>query len=218
MGKAILVTNETPNDQGSIIRTKTIDFSRFDSNPVMLYHHGEDPELKDTPIGHWENRQVIGTQVFMTPVFTNSDNPKIKLIKDLYDEGNLKAASIGGAITYISDFSGNPKVNKEGLKESDYFLMYECSLVPMGSNPDALTKASLSAKIYDLNQIKINQEEVLQLKSKFTMAQETEKVGLQEDDYKKIGEFAAGLKEPSLIGKFFASVLGLNATVGDSTK
>jgi hypothetical protein len=174
--KRVILTNETPNDQGGIIYNNTIDWVRFSKNPVMLYHHGDDSELSDLPIGHWEDLQFDGINWTAIPVFSKVNNQKIQQIKQLYDEGNLKAASMGGAVYWktTGQFTTNADgrrvpvyaLNSQGLKESEKFISYEASIVPMPSNADALT---LSAKCYE------TEAEILTLNSKF-MTPEEEKI------------------------------------------
>jgi len=166
--KRVILTNETPNDQGGIIYNNTIDWGRFSKNPVMLYHHGDDKELADLPLGHWEDLQFDGINWTAIPVFSKVNNPKIQQIKQLYEEGNLKAASMGGAVywkttgqyTTAADGRRVPvyALNAMGLKESEKFISYEASVVPMPSNPDAL---KMSAKCYE------TEAEILTLNSKF---------------------------------------------------
>lgn len=162
--RRVILTNETPNDQGGIIINSSIDWSRFIANPVMLFQHGDDRDLGDIPIGHWEDLQFDGVNWTAIPVFSEVDNDKVKLVKTLYDEGNLKACSIGGACywkkTNQKDNWGNyiTYKNEKGYRESERFITYEASIVSLPSNATAL---SLSAKCYE------TEAEILTLNSRF---------------------------------------------------
>jgi len=170
MPKRIIFSNETPNDQGGIIKNNTLDFSRFSKNPVMLYHHGKDPEIGDMPIGHWDNWIFDGANWSAEPIFSEicEQIPKLKAIKTLYEEGNLNASSIGGACFWKStgkmirnkdgELEKESWKNENGYKESELFSLYEISLVPLPSNSDAV----------QMNSIKLYTEiELTQLQSKF---------------------------------------------------
>lgn len=142
--QGIVLSNETPNDQGGIIYNNSINWARFDKNPVMLYRHGHDPEFGQTPIGHWENRRIINGEWVADPVF--SSIPEVQKLRTLWEEGNLKASSIGGVCIWKQDRFGTELLNKDGLKESDVFIIYEGSIVPLPSNEDAIKLNSI--KLY----------------------------------------------------------------------
>jgi hypothetical protein len=167
--KRIILTNEVPNDQGGIIRNNTIDWSRFLSNPIMLYHHGKDPILLDTPIGHWEDLQFDGISWSAIPVFSNI--PEAKKFKTLYEEGNLKASSIGGICIKKQSGYGQEAKNDKGFWESEYFLTYEASLTPIGSNATALQLNS--PYLYTPEEI-LNEAEILTFNSKIKMPEKKE--------------------------------------------
>lgn len=178
-GRRIILTNETPNDQGGIIRNQSIDWSRFSSNPVMLYHHGKDPKVRDVPIGHWEDLMFDGMNYSAIPAFSETCPWEIK---KLYEEGNLKASSIGGICmkktTGKTVFNNETKqrepeikLTPEGYWESEYFLVYEASITPIGSNMDAL---QLSAFMYQPEEI-LTEEEIFTLNSKYNMKKEEPK-------------------------------------------
>jgi HK97 family phage prohead protease len=159
MAKRVIVSNETPNDQGSIVLNSSIDTSRFKLNPVMLYNHDW-----ETPIGRWENLTFDGRNWTAEPVFSNIDS--VREYKTLWEEGNLKAASIGGAVIYKTDKMDNIVMDENGNRTVTKFTLYEISLVPIPSNKDAVT---LSARFYE-------DEEILVLNSKIMAKKETEKI------------------------------------------
>lgn len=205
-GRRIILTNETPNDIGGIIRNNTIDWQRFNSNPVMLYHHGKDPEVRDKPIGHWEELMFDGNNWSAIPAF--SDTAPYWIIK-LYDEGNLKAASIGGIC--IKKTTGrmqkNPttgkmepeiKLNSEGYWESEYFLTYEASITPIGSNMDAIQMNS--AYFYNPEEI-LTQEEILTFNSKYLMTEKDPKELTEEQRAEEAAKIQAEAEKAELAAK-----------------
>jgi phage head maturation protease len=124
----IVFSTETLNDRGFTVPNDSFDFSVFEKNPLMLYNHGDDDEYKDMPIGHWENIRLDGGKWMATPVFSSVE--KVQQIKELYEEGNLRAASIGAKIELDKYSKPNPK--------SVHTLLLEISIVPRPSNPDAV--------------------------------------------------------------------------------
>jgi hypothetical protein len=190
-GKRIILTNESPNDQGGVIINKSIDWSRFNSNPVMLYHHGRDPEVRDKPIGHWADLMFDGVNYSALPVF--SDTCPYWIVT-LYTEGNLKASSIGGIC--IKKTTGkmvmNPATGKKepellldqnGCWTSEYFLTYEASITPIGSNADALQMNS--AYFYNPEEI-LSETEILTLNTKYMPGENTEANGEVKEVVKEV--------------------------------
>jgi hypothetical protein len=162
----------------------------------MLYQHGKDEDLMSIPIGHWEDWQFDGVNWSAIPVFSKADHPKVSLVRTLYNEGHLKAASIGAAIRWettgkmMRDTEGNvrpePKLTNEGYRVSENALLYEISIVAMPSNPDAV---SLTAHVY-------SDEEILILNSKFMAEEKTTEA---EKPVKKVKEVEEKEKEPQHI-------------------
>jgi hypothetical protein len=171
IGNRIILTNESPNDKGGIIRNNSIDWTRFTANPVMLYHHGRDPEVRDVPIGHWADLMFDGVNYSAIPVFSETCP---SWIVTLYSEGNLKAASIGGVC--IKKTTGKTITNRDGERvpelkltsdgywESEYFLTYEASITAIGSNAKALQMNS--AYLYQAEEV-LNEAELLTFNSNY---------------------------------------------------
>lgn len=114
-----ILSNETKNSYGLIVKTDGIDLTRFKKNPVMLFNH-----WSYNIIGKWENIKVKGGELIAEPVFSET----AKKEKKLYDEGVLKGASIG-----------------IGFKEKDLkgktitkSVLYEASLVSVPANENCL--------------------------------------------------------------------------------
>ena len=105
------------------------DFTRFNSNPVMLFAHDE-----SKPIGMWEDLRIEGSELIATPNF-DSDEPS-QIIKDKIEKGSLKRLSVG---LYIKD--GEWRVNPT-TGESELYVtgweMLEISVVSLPSNPKSL--------------------------------------------------------------------------------
>jgi len=149
-GKRIVFTNETPNDQGFITRSNTIDFSHYNINPVLLANH----DWKSLPIGKMTQIQLEANGDYTgVPVF-HKITPESKTYAQLYEGGWLSTASIGstmlfrkdlGTGRYFMDKDGNQigEYNKDGLLETARVTLLEISLPTLPSNHTAATKEAL---------------------------------------------------------------------------
>lgn len=122
-----ILSNETLNDYNMVVLSDGIDWSRYEKNPVLLENH----DWGSQPIGnvvniHREGNDWIGTLKFA------EGTERGKTAKYLYENGFYRAVSIGGASREIEDES-------MGVRYATYFLVYEVSLCPLQSNPDAVS-------------------------------------------------------------------------------
>ena len=141
--KRIVFSNETPNDQGGIIPNDCLDFSRYNSNPVILAEHNWDgtPESPFCNIlGLATDIKKEGENYTMIPQF-HGITEQSKIAADLYEQGFLRACSVGGEAFWktVKNLAGQEDyfVNADGLRVCEKFLVYEISMVALPSNPDA---------------------------------------------------------------------------------
>jgi HK97 family phage prohead protease len=85
-----IVSDESINSYGYVIRTAGIDTTKFAKNPVMFYMH----ERESGIIGRWDNIRVEGTQLLADAVFDESD-PIGRRVMERVEGGFLRSASIG---------------------------------------------------------------------------------------------------------------------------
>jgi hypothetical protein len=156
-GKRIVFSTKTPNDQGGIIPNDVIDFSRFNTNPVILCQHA----WEAPPIGLMTDVQMQGGKWTGIPVF-HGLTEESKQYKALYEanEGWIRACSIGGEAIWkstkrngsygeITDYT----IDEDGNRICEKFNLYEVSIVTLPSNPDAVTLAAAekgnTAQLYE---------------------------------------------------------------------
>jgi hypothetical protein len=147
-------TNETPNDQGSIIPNDTIDFSRYLLNPVILRDH----DWKSRATGMMRDIQFDGTNWKGVPDF-HGVTQESKEDKEMYEKGYLLSASIGGEMTLKKTGETEWKLDSEtgknievpvlwrdekGLARATKFTVFEISLPTLPSNYRAVTDAALT--------------------------------------------------------------------------
>lgn len=168
MAKRIVFSTATPNDQGGVIPSDVIDFSRFNRNPVVLNEHmwGKDP------IGLWTDIKIENGRYSGVPVFHGlTEDSKTK--KALYDGGWIRAASIGGQAVWEEDATGRYKLDADGNRICKKFYLYEISIVTLPSNEDAVQEdaVELHAKIYEANELENVSRSIETLCSKFNSSQ-----------------------------------------------
>ncbi len=88
--KEFLLSDESVNSHGCIIKTDGIELGRFLANPVMFYNHDESRGV----VGKWENVRKSDGKLYATPVF-DTDSELGRQVKRQVESGFIRAASIG---------------------------------------------------------------------------------------------------------------------------
>lgn len=136
-----VISTEAVDTYGTVFRMDGWDLSRYNNNPIVLYGHRSWDGNPDSIIGtgevYKENNQLIGRVRFETA----EDNPLAEKVFRKVQNGTLRMASIGA--NPIEGHFGK----KEAGEDSDvlYFdrqELLEFSIVPIGSNPDALKRSA----------------------------------------------------------------------------
>lgn len=129
----VIATTEGIDRDGEVILVSGWDFENFMKNPIMLWGHNY--WEMEAIVGAVTNLEVKDKQVVVSGIFANTESGQ--LARQLYDDGILKAVSVG----FIpKDRTGNTITKAELL---------EISFVSVPANPDAL---SLS-KIFQMEKI-----------------------------------------------------------------
>lgn len=119
-----LLSDESPNANGYIIKTGGIDTKRFEKNPVMFYQHET-----TTVIGRWENIRKTGGALYADAVF--DDTTEIgRQVKEQVEKGFLRAASIG--VDSIKEHDEN------GVTILEECELIEVSIVELPANKNAV--------------------------------------------------------------------------------
>lgn len=134
-----VISDETPDTYGTIFKISGWDLKRYEKNPVVFYAHRSNSDNPDMLIGTSEVR-VDGNQLIAVVRFENADiNPVAEKVWQKIQAGTLRMASIGA----------NPKRGHWGdekLGENSDMIYFdeqellEWSIVPIGSNPEALKR------------------------------------------------------------------------------
>ena len=180
MARKIILSDETPNSKGFIVRTEGVHLARFRKNPVMLDSH-----KNEIILGKLVNLEVSGTQILAEPFF-NEKNDHAKVRKQEFEDGFLNGASAGLrpiGLTFKPedfDFSGPvPVLLKCQLVEG--------SLCAIPSNENSLS-------LFDNNGNIIENVEALLQEIKLS-AQSSSHLNLNDMEFKKELATTLGLNE-----------------------
>jgi len=135
-----VISTEAVDTYETVFKIDGWDLTRYRNSPVVLYGHKSYSDNPDMVLGTSEVR-IEGNQLIGVVTFENAeDNPLAEKVWRKVQNGTLRMASIGAnPIEYrwgIFDKGENPDVL--------YFVrqeLLEWSIVPIGSNPDALKRS-----------------------------------------------------------------------------
>lgn len=152
--KEFLLSDESLNSYGLIIRTSGIRLDRFLKNPVMYYGHDRNLGVA----GRWENLRFSDNKLYGLPVFDDIHEPG-KSTKEKVESGFLKGASIGIEECKIEII--------RGVKTVVNCSLVEVSICDIPSNENALQlyhndiPMNLSAYLQlSINQKTMNEQEL----------------------------------------------------------
>jgi len=130
LGLAIIST-DTVDRHGDVIKADGWDFKAFKKNPVMLWSHNSGWDENRPSIGKVENIEVKDGKVFFTPVFDMEDG-FAKNIFNKFKKGMLNAFSIGfRPLSWKETDTGYEFIEQEAL---------EFSAVNVPANAEALVQ------------------------------------------------------------------------------
>lgn len=121
---SFVISDESVNSYGYIVKTDGIDTTAFERNPVMLYMHE-----RKTVVGRWENIRKEGNKLLADAVFDESTELG-RTVKAQVENGFLRSASIG--VDIIEDTVIN------GIKTITKCSLFEVSIVDIPANQNAL--------------------------------------------------------------------------------
>lgn len=137
--KTFVLSDESLNSYGLIIRTDGINLERFKRNPVMFYNHQRELGV----IGRWENVRIEDGRLLADPVFDDLDELG-KKIGNKVETGFLRSASIG-----VEGMQG--KSTKEGRMITSC-AMIECSVCDIPANSNAIALYDDDKRITDVEE------------------------------------------------------------------
>jgi HK97 family phage prohead protease len=135
-----VISNETPDSYGTVFLMSGWDLKRYENNPVVFYAHRSYSDNPDVVLGtsvlRIENNELIAVVTFET----EDMNPLADKVWRKVQAGTLRMASIGA--NPKKGHYGNEKLGENrDLIYFDEAELIEWSIVPLGSNPDALKRS-----------------------------------------------------------------------------
>ena len=129
-----VLSDETVDRQGDIVRAKGWDLSSFRANPIALFAHSHDKVL-----GVWKNVRVQGKQLLgQLQLAEPGTSPLVDETRRLMQQGILKAVSVGfQALEYEPRKKDQPWKGRDIMKAS----LMEVSVVAVPANPNAIALA-----------------------------------------------------------------------------
>ncbi len=125
-----VLSDESVDRMGDVIRADGWDIAAFEKNPVALYGHNH-----EKPIGRWENVHVAGKKLVGTlRLAKQGTSAFIDSVRSLIEQGILKAVSVG-----FQPIEAKPR--KDGGYEFVRSALHEVSVVAVPANANALVVA-----------------------------------------------------------------------------
>ena len=138
MTYTFIVSDESVNVYGTILKTQGIELQDFQRNPVMYYNHDRERGV----IGRWENLRKDGNTLLADAVFDTKTELGAKVARQVED-GFLRTASVGFEILETEVIDNIETITRSRLKE--------ISIVDIPANSNAVKLAMPKNKIMKLN-------------------------------------------------------------------
>lgn len=125
MAQTFILSDNSVNSHGFIVKTEGIDTTRFCKNPIMLYNHDRNGGI----IGRWEKLRVVDGKLLADAVFDEKDGLGA-MINDKVKRGFINSVSIGM----------NPleEIIENGVRTVIKSELIEVSIVDIPANPNAV--------------------------------------------------------------------------------
>lgn len=136
-----VISTEAVDTYGTVFRNDGWDLKRYENNPIVAYGHRTGSENPDMIIGTSEVRSENGQLIAKIRFEEESVNPLAEKIWRKVKAGTLRMASIGASILEYRYGDQTKGEQKDVLYFTRQELL-EWSIVPIGSNPEALKRES----------------------------------------------------------------------------
>lgn len=164
-----VLSDESLNDRGFRVMNKSIKWDRYLKNPVLVAQHMS----WEPPIGRIDDIKLENDAWTGVLVFASTE--KGKMYEKLYNEGCIRAASIGGNAVIVE--------NERGEKKTKSFDVFEVSLVTIPSNANAVK--------HELGHIPVEYKLYCDKKEFITLSPNFEELNNMEEEKEKKEELEA---------------------------
>lgn len=136
-----VISTEAVDTYGTVFRNDGWELKRYENNPIVAYGHRTGSDNPDMIIGTSEVRSENGQLIAKLRFEEESVNPLAEKIWRKVKAGTLRMASIGASILEYRYGEQSKGEQKDVLYFTRQELL-EWSIVPLGSNPEALKRES----------------------------------------------------------------------------
>lgn len=164
-----VLSDESLNDRGFRVMNKSIKWDRYLKNPVLVEQHMS----WEPPIGRIDDIKLENDAWTGVLVFASTE--KGKMYEKLYNEGCIRAVSIGGNAMIVE--------NDRGEKKTKSFDVFEVSLVTIPSNANAVK--------HELGHIPVEYKLYCDKKEFITLSSNFEELNNMEEEKEKKEELEA---------------------------
>lgn len=164
-----VLSDESLNDRGFRVMNKSIKWDRYLKNPVLVEQHMS----WEPPIGRIDDIKLENDAWTGVLVFASTE--KGKMYEKLYNEGCIRAVSIGGNAVIVE--------NDRGEKKTKSFDIFEVSLVTIPSNANAVK--------HELGHIPVEYKLYCDKKEFITLSSNFEELNNMEEEKEKKEELEA---------------------------
>ena len=164
-----VLSDESLNDRGFRVMNKSIKWDRYLKNPVLVEQHMS----WQPPIGRIDDIKLENDAWTGVLVFASTE--KGKMYEKLYNEGCIRAVSIGGNAVIVE--------NERGEKKTKSFDVFEVSLVTIPSNANAVK--------HELGHIPVEYKLYCDKKEFITLSSNFEELNNMEEEKEKKEELEA---------------------------
>lgn len=164
-----VLSDESLNDRGFMVMNKSIKWDRYLKNPVLVEQHMS----WEPPIGRIDDIKLENDAWTGVLVFASTE--KGKMYEKLYNEGCIRAVSIGGNAVIVE--------NERGEKKTKSFDVFEVSLVTIPSNANAVK--------HELGHIPVEYKLYCDKKEFITLSSNFEELNNMEEEKEKKEELEA---------------------------
>ncbi len=127
----VLITTPDQDRMGEVVDPKGVELTHYLNNPVILWAHN----YNEPPIGSSESIKVTEAGIVAVPRWASTQ--RAQEIKTLYDEGHMRAWSIGFIPKEWVDGNGE---GGAAYRTYTKWELLEFSAVPVPANPHALSE------------------------------------------------------------------------------
>lgn len=136
-----VMSTESVDRHGTVLRQSGWDLSAFQRNPVMAYQHDTRSTDPDDYLGTWEDVRVEEGRLVGRPNFEPAEvNPKADKIRRKVEHGTLRSVSVG-FVPKEAHWGEKERGEDPDVLYFDRMELLEVSIVGIPSNPDAVRRS-----------------------------------------------------------------------------